>query len=100
MYVREILELLGEETISPETKIRMLYEGDQSDLEIETSDIYNIVLQPRKQTGHFTIKMILKLLIEGVIVGSTELMFLNEVEECEITVEYKITEKVLTLTLE
>lgn len=100
MLVGELLELLGEEEISPETKVVMLYEGDNSNLEIETSDIHNIVLQPKKKGQPFTIKMILTLLIEGVIVGSTDIQFLTEVDECEDTEVYKITEEVLTLTIQ
>ena len=94
MQIKRVLEELGDESISTHTPI-MCPAGH---LDIEMVDIMEIVVK-YSQKVQTTVEDILKLLIEGKIVGSTEIVMANGDDDPFETFEYQFLEKqIITAT--
>lgn len=93
MLISEILEALGDERITTHTPI-MCQAGH---LNIESVDIMEMIVV-YNQSVETTVENILKLMIEGVIVGSTDILMANGEEDPLDTFGDDFTEKFIRIT--
>lgn len=94
MLISRILELLGDEEITPKTVISL----KEKDVTIMSVDIMEIILKQTKACKPPLVEDLLKLILEGTIVGSTEIFLdVNKEDPFELE-EDLITEEQIILT--